>query len=250
MNYSLRLCHFYPELLNLYGDFGNILALMSRAKLHNIDLSYNSLLLGSSLNLKDFDLFFIGGGQDSEQTSLIKDFLAKKDEIEEIVDLNKPLLAICGGYQLLAKRFITAENKIIEGLGVLAAETRAGNERLIGNTIYYADFLEYKSEEAGYIYGFENHSGRTYLSEGEKALARVIKGYGNNDEREFEGCMKKNVIATYSHGSLLPKNPALADYILERAIMAKYKVKITLPYVLTASEKMARDYFAGQRQEK
>ncbi len=243
MRYSLKLCHFYPDLLNLYGDFGNILALMNRASLHDIELTYHSLLLGEKVSLNTYDIFFIGGGQDSEQTVLIKDFMARRDDFMGAIEDNRLVLGICGGYQLMGKRFITADGVEIPGLEVLNVETRAGKERLIGNTIYEADFLDNKSDESKYIYGFENHSGRTYLDASAVPMAKVLKGYGNNDERLYEGCIYKNVFATYSHGSLLPKNPALTDYLLEKAIEARYQEQIKLPYILNKAEKLAREAF-------
>lgn len=222
---AINILHLYPDLLNLYGDFGNILALFHRAKRHNITICYHTLRIGDSRNLSDYDLFFMGGGQDSEQSALTQDILARKDELTRAIENDIPMLAICGGYQLLGREFITVDNTTIPGLGILPITTRAGEHRLIGNTMYHCDLLK---DTDPLLLGFENHSGRSYLDpdaveKGARPLARVLKGYGNNDDKLTEGCIYHKVVATYSHGSFLPKNPAMTDFLLAAALEAANK---------------------------
>lgn len=249
MERSLTICHFYPDLMNLYGDFGNILALIERGRRHGIEMRYRRVRIGEVFDPREGDLFFIGGGQDREQSALFRDALARREQFLEICESRKPLLLICGGYQMLGRRFVTGEGKEIPGLGILPMETLAGKGRLIGDTVYRADFLKDKGEEATFLYGFENHSGRSYLEEGAEALAEVIQGYGNNDSRRGEGCRFGTIFGTYSHGSFLPKNPAMADYLLELARTAKYGETAPLPYLLSSAEKIARASFRRRFEE-
>ncbi|MDO5732520.1 MAG: glutamine amidotransferase [Eubacteriales bacterium] len=237
---ELKLLHLYPDLLNLYGDFGNILAFLKRGKVHGIEISYHSLHLGEQKDLSSYDLFFMGGGQDREQEALFRDVLSRRSQFERLLQGGWPFLAICGAYQLLGKRFITAEGQCIEGLGLLDVDTRAGEKRLIGDSLYCADFLAERGPDAELLYGFENHSGRSYLGANATALAKCLYAYGNNGEDDYEGCRAGNFIATYSHGPFLPKNPAMTDYLLECALLRRYEKEVQLPYELSAAELAAR----------
>lgn len=213
---ELNICHLYPDLLNVYGDVGNILILKKRAEARNIKVNVINISLNDKFNKDDYDIVFFGGGQDYEQ-SIVSDDLNnnKKEQLTDYVESNKVLIAICGGYQLLGKYYRAPNGEKINGLGILDIYTEAGEKRFIGNTIIH-------NEEFNETYvGFENHSGRTYINN-LKPLGKCIEGYGNNGEDGYEGCIYKNTFATYFHGSLLSKNPELADRILKKALDLKY----------------------------
>lgn len=219
---ELNICHLYPDLLNVYGDVGNVLILKHRASLRGIDVNIINNSIGDSLDKDNIDIIFFGGGQDFEQ-SIVSDDLnnVKKIPLTEYVEEGKVLLAICGGYQLLGKYYTAPNGEKIEGLGILDIYTEGGDTRFIGNTeIYNEDFKE------TYV-GFENHSGRTYLNN-HKPLGKCIHGYGNNGSDGYEGCIYKNTFGSYFHGSFLSKNPEFADRLLTLALERKYGDNITL----------------------
>lgn len=220
---ELNICHLYPDLLNVYGDVGNILILKYRAEQRGIDVNVLNCSIGHTFEKEKYDIVFFGGGQDYEQSIVSPDLInEKKDLLHEYVEDNGVLLAICGGYQLLGKYYTTPENEKLEGLNILDIYTEGGSNRFIGNTIIYnEDFKE------TYV-GFENHSGRTYIGD-LTPLGKTILGYGNNGEDGTEGCIYKNTFCTYFHGSLLSKNPDLADRILLRALEKKYGVTELAP---------------------
>jgi CobQ-like glutamine amidotransferase family enzyme len=220
--YEINICHLYPDLLNLYGDRGNIITLSKRCEWRGISFNITNISCGDLFDHTRYDMIFIGGGQDYEQEILKKDLLEQKaDEIKNAIENNKVILAICGGYQLLGKYYKTGDDNIIEFLGALDLWTIAGNDRLIGNLVFECDFLKSQSND-GRVVGFENHSGRTFLGEGIKPMGRVISGFGNNAQDGFEGAIYKNTYCSYSHGSLLPKNPVFADYLISLALKEKY----------------------------
>lgn len=220
--YEINICHLYPDLLNLYGDRGNIITLSKRCQWRDIEVNVKSISINDTFCYDDYDILFMGGGQDYEQTILQDDLMNNKRQgIIEAVEAGKVFLAICGGLQLLGKYYKTHTGKTIECIGALNMWTHGGETRLIGNLVYQVDFLK-KQNNDGYVVGFENHSGKTYLGEGVKPLGNVIKGFGNNGEDGFEGAVYKNTFCTYSHGSLLPKNPALADHLIMLALLNKY----------------------------
>ena len=239
--YTLNICHLYPDLLNLYGDRGNIIALSKRAQWRGIDVTITNLTLGDNFNSENFDIIFLGGGQDYEQEILQNDVLKDKgNEIKNAIENDKVFLCICGGYQLLGNYYKTWDGKEIEFLGALNLWTIGGKERMIGNMVFECEFL--KSEACdGKVVGFENHSGRTYLGAEVKPLGKVLKGYGNNGEDGFEGAVYKNTFCSYSHGSLLPKNPILTDYIIETALKQKYKDFMALQPIDNEFEDLARN---------
>jgi hypothetical protein len=221
--YEITICHLYPDLLNLYGDRGNIIALRKRCEWRGIRANIVSLTLGDKFDPENYDIVFLGGGQDYEQEIIQQDLLINKSaEIKNAIKHNKVFLCICGGYQLLGKYYKTWDGKEIEFLGALDIWTVGGKTRMIGNTVYNCDFLKTENYD-GSLVGFENHSGKTYLGPNAKPLCKVVKGYGNNGEDGFEGALYKNVFCSYSHGSLLPKNPALADHLISAALKNKYK---------------------------
>lgn len=211
---TISLLHIYPRDMNIYGDWGNVLAIKRRLEWHGYTptlLEYNP---GDAFP-KNVDIVVGGGGQDSGQNVIQHDLLSIGSTLRELAEAGTPMLVICGLYQLFGKFFKTQDGHSIEGISLLDIETHAGPERLIGNIIT-------KSAQFGDIIGYENHSGQTFLGKNVQPLGRVIKGAGNNGQDDTEGARYKNVIASYLHGSLLPKNPALADFLIEQAVVKKY----------------------------
>lgn len=212
----IKIAHLYPDMLNLYGDRGNIIALTERMKARQIEVHTDAITMGKSFNADDYDILFIGGGQDFEQDVLLDDLKKGKDtEINKAIHNGTVMLAICGGYQMLGKYYKTYDGKMLEYMGALDFYTEGKEERMIGN---YA----YKTKEGIEVVGFENHSGRTYLGKGVEPLGKMIKGFGNNGEDGTEGVRFKNTFGTYSHGPVLPKNPDFADLLISKAIENKY----------------------------
>lgn len=220
--YELNICHLYSDLLNLYGDRGNIIALKKRAEWRGIDVSVTNISIGQNFVPENYDIIFLGGGQDYEQEIIQNDILRSKgSEIKNAIENNKVFLCICGGYQLLGHYYKTHDGKEIEFLGALDLWTTAGNERMIGNIAFQCDVLKTDNYD-GVVVGFENHSGKTYLGKDVKPLGKVLCGYGNNGEDGYEGAVYKNVFCSYSHGSLLPKNPQFTDHLISIALKNKY----------------------------
>ena len=219
MNPELNICHLYPDVLNLYGDRGNILCLRRRLEWRGVSVTVEEKPIGSDKSLAGFDLIFIGGGQDFEQETLLDDLHCGKDaELRAAIDDGVAVLAICGGYQMLGQYYETHDGHRCDFVGAIDFYTVGGEKRMIGNYLFRC------GEESGgsTVVGFENHSGRTFLGAGVKPLGSVISGYGNNGEDGTEGVRYKNVFGSYSHGPLLPKNPALCDAILQTALERKY----------------------------
>ena len=212
---ELKICHLYPDVLNLYGDRGNVLCMKKRLEWRGISCSVTEVPIGERESLAKFDLFFIGGGQDFEQGLLLDDLRSGKGEdIAAAVRDGAAFLCVCGGYQLMGRYYETHTGEKLPFIGALDLYTVGADERLIGNFAFESEF--------GPVVGFENHSGRTYLGEGVKPLGRVIHGSGNNGEDGTEGARYLNCFCTYSHGPVLPKNPALCDGILAAALTRKY----------------------------
>lgn len=204
----------YSRDMNIYGDFGNVLTLQRRLQWHGYGADVYEYNQGDEFP-RDVDIVVGGGGQDSGQTLVQSDLLALKDTLISLAEEGLPMLAICGLYQLFGRFFKTQEGTLIHGIGLLDIETHAGSERLIGNTIC-------ASSEFGDILGYENHSGQTLLGAGVTPLGRVTKGAGNNGEDGTEGARYHNVIASYLHGSMLPINPRIADFLIETAVVRKF----------------------------
>jgi CobQ-like glutamine amidotransferase family enzyme len=216
---ELRLGHLYPELMNTYGDRGNIIALARRSEWRGIRLHVEPLSLGDTIDPARYDLFFFGGGQDREQALVADDLRATKaDALRAAVEDGAIVLAVCGGYQLLGREFRTGDGAGLEGIGVLDAWTIAGSQRFIGNCLVRCDF----GDGDRLLVGFENHSGRTHLGPGCAPLGRVEIGAGNNGEDGTEGAVYRDVYGCYLHGSLLPKNPWFADHLLRRALTRRF----------------------------
>jgi CobQ-like glutamine amidotransferase family enzyme len=212
---TLELAYLYPKLLNIYGDRGNILTLKYRCNARGINLNITTIEIGENIQEDKFDIYFIGGGQDQQQELVASDFIQKKQTIISAINNETVFLAICGGYQLLGKYYRTKDGKEVKGIEAVDIYTIAGEKRMIGNVIC-------KLLDSGKtIVGFENHSGKTYIGSEVKPLAKVIQGFGNNGEDGYEGIRHKNVFGTYLHGSLLPKNPHLADEIISLALKRK-----------------------------
>lgn len=216
---ELHIAHLYPDLLNLYGDGGNIRALENRLRWRGLDVSVTPLPLGAKDALTDCDLIFIGGGQDFEQELLLADLARfRGDDLKAAIDDGVPVLAVCGGYQMLGAYYQNAAGRRCGFLGAVDFYTEAGEKRMIGNFAFRCGAVSGGSV----VVGFENHAGRTILGEGVSPLGQVLAGSGNNGADGGEGVRWKNVFGTYSHGPVLPKNPALADCILETALERKY----------------------------
>lgn len=204
----------YPNDMNIYGDWGNVLTLKRRLEWHGYAPVLRDYNTGDTFP-NDVDIIVGGGGQDSGQDKIQDDLLKIGPKLRQLATDGTPMLMICGLYQLFGKFFKAQDGHIIEGIGVFDAETHAGPERLIGNIIT-------KNTEFGDIIGYENHSGQTFLSKKVQPLGRVFRGAGNNGQDDTEGARIHNVIGTYMHGSLLPKNPGVADFLIEKAVTRKY----------------------------
>lgn len=238
--YDLNICHLYPDLLNTYGDRGNILALQRRAQWHGINTEITNITIGDTFDSSKYDIVFLGGGQDYEQEILQSDVLNQKGiEIKAAIENMKVFLCICGGFQLMGKYYKTWQGKEIEYLGALDLWTIGGEERMIGNIVFESDIIRENGKPLQ-IVGFENHSGRTYLGENIRPFGKVISGNGNNGTDGYEGAVYNNVYCSYSHGSLLPKNPLLTDHLLSLALKQKYKDFETLGELDDTFENAAR----------
>lgn len=223
---NLTIAHLYPKLLNIYGDMGNITTIKKRCEWRNIACKVVDINVGDKINTEFIDIYFMGGGQDKQQIEVSKELQRHKDKLTEAANNGKVFLAICGGYQLLGKYYQPHNGEKLMGIGILDAYTVAGDTRFIGNVTAKTDFLEPET-----LVGFENHSGLTYLEEGTNPIAKVVVGNGNNSKDGFEGGRKNNVFGTYLHGSVLPKNPAFADYLIKTALEVKYGREIILPEI-------------------
>lgn len=211
---EIKIVHLYSHDMNVYGDRGNILCLTKRLEWYGykpVLIQYNQ---GDNFP-DDADVIVGGGGQDSGQNKIYKDLLSTREKIKKLADKNVPMLVICGMYQLFGNYFKTIDGKMINGIGLFDIKTYGKNERLIGNILTY-------SEQFGEIIGYENHSGQTYLEKNIKPLGKVLLGAGNNLTDSIEGARYKNVIGSYLHGSLLPKNPIIADFLIKQAVINRY----------------------------
>ena len=211
MSRSLTLVHLYPELLNLYGDSGNVLVLERRCAWRGIACEVREVHVGERPSFADADLAVIGGGSDREQRIVCESLLEVGGELRSFVEDGGALLAVCGGYQLLGEYYMMGEERV-EGLSLVDLRTDRGEPRLIGNVV-----LESRVADQP-IVGYENHGGRTTLGPGVEPLGSVVYGKGNDGTSGREGCLYRNVLGTYVHGPLLPKNPGVADWLLSRAL--------------------------------
>ena len=216
---TLRIGHLYAHFLNIYGDRGNIITLTQRASWRDIESSVDSIGLGQEFSPDFYDLFFIGGGQDKQQQVIAEDLQRLAQTMHAAIHGGAVILSICGGYQLLGQYYRPHSGPELPGISLVDAWTVAGNRRMIGNAVIA------RSDERTLV-GFENHSGRTYLGKSVAALGKVVTGNGNNGEDGLEGCCSTlgagYVYGTYLHGSLLPKNPHLADELISQALSRRY----------------------------
>ena len=210
---ELNICHLYPDILNLYGDRGNIITMKRRLEGRGIKVNIDECSIGQPLNADKYDIFFIGGGQDFEQEVLLRDLsCGKAQDIRTAVEEEKTFLAICGGYQMLGEYYKTWDGVQLDFIGAIGVHTIGAKERMIGNYMFRT------TPESGDTVVV----GKTYLSEQVAPLGMMLSGNGNNGEDKTEGARYKNVFGTYSHGSLLPKNPVLCDFILQTALNHRY----------------------------
>lgn len=217
---KLTIAHLFPDMLNIYGDHGNIATIEKRCEWRGIDVDVCNVDIDQPIDPERYDFYFIGGGQDQQQLHVAKRFQELKPQIHEAVDSGAVILAICGGYQLLGHYYQPFNADKIEGISVLDAYTVAGKTRFIGNVTIELD--ERISANPPTLVGFENHSGLTYLGEGVIPLGKAIVGNGNNGKDKLEGANYKHVYGTYLHGSLLPKNPHFSDLLIRQALSRKY----------------------------
>jgi CobQ-like glutamine amidotransferase family enzyme len=239
--YNLTIGWLYPDLMSTYGDRGNIIVLQKRCEWRGIEVKIERISIETSkTKLEGCDLLFMGGAQDTQQEIVNKDLFENKGKIlKEKINNRIPGLYVCGAYQFLGKYYKTAEGKRLPGLEIFPIHTENPGEttqRLIGNIIV-------KTENATII-GFENHGGRTYLEDKILAFGKIQKGFGNNGEDGTEGILFKNSIGTYFHGPILPKNPEIADFLIQKAIEMKYGEKVELEPLDDSLGKKAKDEIA------
>ncbi|MBF0710185.1 MULTISPECIES: type 1 glutamine amidotransferase [unclassified Gemella] len=237
---KLKLYHFMPDKLNLYGDIGNVISLKKRCEWRGIDLEVENITDTTGIKLTDCDMFFIGGGSDREQCIATEQFAKIKDEFKAAIEGGVPALTICGGYQFLGEYYKAADGSKLAGLNILDfyTESLADKPRLIGNILV-------ESDKFGDIVGFENHGGRTYHNY--DTLGSVSVGFGNNDDDKKEGILYNNLIGTYLHGPILPKNPKVSDFLIQGALDNKYgKGNYILPELNSDIELDANKFIAQQ----
>ena len=235
--FTVNILHLYPDLLNLYGDKGNIEALRKRLIWRNIDADVKCVTSADeNIDFESADIIYLGGGSDREQEIVLEKLSKYKKELKSFVEAGKTLIATCGGFEMLGETLFSNEKKV-DGLGVLDINTSLSNDksRLIGNVVIKVDFLD------SYIVGFENHGGRIDIGS-YPPLGKVVTGYGNNGKDVFEGVVYKNLIGTNLHGPLFPKNPKLCDYILENTLKHKYSSFEKLISLDDELENLANNY--------
>jgi hypothetical protein len=215
---KMRVAHLYPNLMNIYADRGNIIALDRHCSWRGIDFEVDQYGPGEDFDWMEYDFFYLGGGQDREQQLVCQDLRHKGAALPEAVDSGAVLLAVCGGYQLLGDYYLTAAGEHMEGVGLFRAHTIAGTKRCIGNVVIDSVI----GGEKMILTGFENHAGKTYLDSGQKPFGTVVSGYGNNSEDKTEGIIYRNAIGTYLHGPLLPKNPVLVEYLILQSLRHRH----------------------------
>ncbi|MFR8563628.1 MAG: type 1 glutamine amidotransferase [Blautia sp.] len=231
---KLTIGHLYPDLLNLYGDRGNIQCLMKRCLWRGIEAETVSFELDDKIDFSNLDIVLLGGGSDREQMLVCEKLKEIQKDFKEYVEQNGVVIAICGGYQLLGNYYKT-DMGTIEGLSLVDMYTEQGENRLIDNIVLQSELFDMP------VVGFENHGGRTFVGKN-KPLGKVLYGSGNDGKSGYEGVVYKNVIGTYLHGPLLPKNPQLADELILRALRKKYGEDVTLSALDDSQEKAANDY--------
>ena len=231
---KITIGHLYPDLLNLYGDRGNIQCLMSRCRWRGIEAETIAFELNDTIDFSGLDIVLLGGGSDREQMLVCRKLRETRQDFKAYVEDNGVVIAICGGYQLLGNYYKTDQGTM-EGLELVDMYTEQGEGRLISNIILKSELFDMP------VVGFENHGGRTVIN-GNRPLGKVLYGSGNDGKSGYEGIVYKNVIGTYLHGPLLPKNPQLADWLIARALEKKYNKKVELAPLDDSQEKEANQY--------
>lgn len=234
---ELRICHLYPDALNLYGDRGNVTCLKKRLEWRGIDCAVEGCGIGQELDVSRYDIFLLGAGQEFERGLLLQDVMgAKAAQIKAAIEDEKVFLAVGSGFQLLGSYYETLEGKKYDLTGALDMYCVESRDRLTGDYLFECDDLPGTN-----VVAFENHEGRTWLGSGVRPVGKVICGHGNNGQDGLEGARYKNVFGTYGHGCLLPKNPAVADLLLSWALERKYP-GATLSALEDAMEQKAHAY--------
>ena len=240
----LRIVHLFPDLLNLYGDGGNVRTLAKRCEWRGIPVQVEAVHYGEEVDLAQADIIFLGGGPDREQHLASEVLLGMKEELRAYVEGNGVLLAICGGYQILGRNWLMGDESV-EGLCILDLETvraGAGFDRLISNIALESELSPQP------VVGYENHAGRTKIDASMKPFGRVVSnvGHGNDDESGYDGVVYKNCLGTYLHGPLLGKNPAIADHLIAAALERRLGAPVQLSKLDDAVELAANSYIAGR----
>jgi CobQ-like glutamine amidotransferase family enzyme len=210
MKTTVKVAHLYPREMNIYGDLGNVITLQKRLEWRGYGVQVLPVEVGESFDWSKIDLVFGGGGQDSGQLVVGEDLVRRGEQIRQVAADGVPMLLVCGLYQLFGRGFTTLEGQEIPGISVFRASTVGSRVRMIGNVIVGSRW--------GRLVGFENHSGQTILESGQEALGQVKQGFGNNPKSRQEGAVNHNAVGTYMHGPLLPKNPVLADWLIQTAL--------------------------------
>ena len=218
---ELKILWMYHDLMDLYGDKGNIETLRYRASKRGINVVVDTCTLQEKRNIEDYDIFFLGGGADKEQTLIYKDLLARKESILKAKESGTAFLLICGGYQLFGQYYLDQDGQKIDGLGIYDYYTESSDRdhRCIGNIVVKTNIHDKEVT----VVGFENHGGQTKAVS--NPFGKVLVGHGNTYKGKYEGYMDAQTIATYMHGPLLPKNPAIADEVILRGLNRRYVVE-------------------------
>ncbi|MDQ3099739.1 MAG: glutamine amidotransferase [bacterium] len=238
MNKKITIGYLYPEYMNIYGDTGNIITLIYRAKKRGLDLEIQEISIDTQLKPNTIDIYFFGGGQDEQQVHVASDLQRLSQTINEDISNGAVALTICGGYQLFGKFYRPFSQKDLKGIDIFPVETHASNVRMIGDIAIelnpeladeFCNIYDSPHKVPTTLVGFENHSGQTLVnSDKQQSLGKTLYGYGNDETKQSEGCWFKNAFGTYLHGSILPKNPHFADYLLYKALEHRYQQKIKL----------------------
>ncbi|MFV0288379.1 MAG: type 1 glutamine amidotransferase [Mycoplasmatales bacterium] len=221
---KFKIAWMYYDLLELYGDRGNLKVLEYLLQINNLEYEIDKITINNEhKDISNYDLVFLGGGSDNNQQLIEADLKARKAQFMKVIKNQGFILSVCGGYQFFGQYYLDAHNNKLQGLGLFNYYTEAGTKRCVGN-IKIQTKIKVNNEELQ-IVGFENHGGQTKAIEQEQALGEVLKGHGNTYQGKYEGYLTENFLGTYIHGPLLPKNPLLAKYIIEKILLQKYQIK-------------------------
>ncbi|MDR3223148.1 MAG: glutamine amidotransferase [Methanobrevibacter sp.] len=237
---KLEVVNMYPDILNTYGDMGNLICIKKRCEWRGININIKNFTIDKEIDLEDSDMILIGGGSDKGQYIISNHILNQRNSLESFIEDEKPVLAICASYQIFGDYYINPHDEKIPCLEIFEMETISKKERLVGdilisNNLKLDSLLVQKyKHDLNNIVGFENHGGRTYHKYG--SLGNVKVGFGNNGEDGKEGMIYKNFIGSYLHGPILPKNPHIADYIIFNALKNKYDIDHLNENILNLNE--------------